>query len=121
VRGNTFYHNTLGIILSPTTCHEKWKIYFNPHAAAATGARTPLYCALAPEARGNTFYHNTLGIIPSSNASYDVTRMVPQYDAALKMMHAHKGMGTGSAQVAGQGRKYSTAAGSGNGKGRSTR
>jgi hypothetical protein len=70
--------------------------------------------------RGNTFYHNTLGIIPSSNASYDVTRMVPQYDAALKMMHAHKGMGTASAETAGQeGRKYSTA--SRNGDGRSTR
>jgi hypothetical protein len=46
--------------------------------------------------------------------------MVPQYDAALKMMHAHKGMGTASAQVAGQeGRKYNTA--SRNGDGRSTR
>jgi hypothetical protein len=33
--------------------------------------------------------------------------MVPEYGAALQMMHAHKGMGTGSAQVAGQeGRKY---------------
>jgi hypothetical protein len=36
----------------------------------------------------------------------DVTRMVPQYDAALQMMHAHKGLGTGRGQVAGQeGRK----------------
>jgi hypothetical protein len=55
------------------------------------GARTPLYCALSPDAKGNTFYHNVLGIISSSSASYDVTRAVPHYDAALKMMNSHKG------------------------------
>jgi hypothetical protein len=55
------------------------------------GARTPLYCALSPDAKGNTFYHNVLGIIGSSSASYDVTRAVPHYDAALKMMNSHKG------------------------------
>jgi hypothetical protein len=35
---------------------------------------------------------------------------VPHYDAALKMMHAHKGIGTGSAQqqqVVKEGRAYS--------------
>lgn len=79
------------------------------------GARTPLYAALAPEVKGHTFYHNTLGIIPSSSASYDITRSVPHYDAAVKMMHAHK-QGSSAAQ---EGRQYS-ANGSGNGNGRSS-
>lgn len=70
----------------------------SPASALPAGARTPLYCALAPDVKGNTFYHNTLGIIHSSNASYDVARSVPHYDAALKMIKVHKGMGTGSAQ-----------------------
>ncbi|WIA23561.1 hypothetical protein OEZ85_000287 [Tetradesmus obliquus] len=67
------------------------------------------------DVKGHTFYHNTLGIIPSSSASYDITRSVPHYDAALKMMHAHK-QGSSAAQ---EGRQYS-ANGSGNGNGRSS-
>eukprot|EP00775_Hariotina_reticulata_P007691 gene7691-7891_t len=50
------------------------------------GAKTPLYCALSPDAKGFTFYHNVLGIINSSAASYDVNRQVPHYDAAMDMV-----------------------------------
>jgi hypothetical protein len=50
------------------------------------GAQTPLYCALSPDVKGFTFYHNVLGIISSSAASYDVSRQVPHYDAAMDMV-----------------------------------
>lgn len=60
-----------------------------PSHPAPAGARTPLYAALSPQVKGNTFYHNVLGIIGSSSASYDVTRGVPHYDYAVKVLKEH--------------------------------
>ncbi|KAF8061130.1 ENV9 [Scenedesmus sp. PABB004] len=80
-----------GLTVVPTAALQRVKagLLISP----VDGARTPLYCALSPDAVGGQFYHNVLGIIPSSSMSYDVARSGPSYEAALSMMWAHKNGG----------------------------